>query len=151
MAARAALGFVVAASRRLRVRGAGQSQHRPCGTGFQAIHGLIRSMQQYGGIVAVVRINGLADGGTQMLFMTIDPVGQRDALADVVRDPADRRGIGDAWKYYDEFISAVAANDVPGAYSAGDTRGHDAQNSVAGGMAIFVIDGFEAIQVDEQQ
>src|SRR5208282_4139852 len=112
---------------------------------FEAIHGLIRPMQQLIGIPAVVGVERLADSGADMRVVTFYPIGQRDALPDRVRYTAYRQGIWHARQNYDEFIAAIAANDIVGAHSGGNTSSHGDQELVSGGMSILVVDGLEAV------
>ncbi len=86
-----------------------------------------------------------------MLLIAVNPIGQRHALADRVRHPGYGSRVRHAGKDNDELIAAVPAHEVAGTHSCGDTRSHRRENFVARGVAIFVIDAFEAVQIDEQQ
>ena len=54
-------------------------------------------------------------------------------------------------QHHDELVAAVPAHKIAGTNPRGDPRCHRGQNFVAGGMTVLIVDGFEAVQIDEQQ
>src|ERR1700722_9535914 len=86
---RARLGFVVAATGQPRrcVRKSGARTHD---ARLQPVHGLIGPVQQLRGVLAMMGINGLADGGSQLLLLVADPIRQRYALANRIGRTAHR-------------------------------------------------------------
>ena len=56
--------------------------------------------------------------------------------------------IANASKEQDEFVTAESRNGVAGAHALAQTLGHFNQHAVAGGVAVFIIDRFEAIEIE---
>ena len=73
------------------------------------------------------------------------------ALDEVAQLLAERRALLDVGLGQDEheFLAAVAADEVARAKVLGDRLGDPAQDDVAGGVAVGVVDRLEVVDVDE--
>ena len=54
-------------------------------------------------------------------------------------------------QHHDEFLAAIAREEVERPHVARDARRHLAQHFVAGGMAVRVVDALEPVDVEEEQ
>ena len=74
------------------------------------------------------------------------------ALDELAQLLAQRRAFLDVGLGQDqhEFLAAVAADQVAGAEVLGDRLGDAAQDDVARGVAVRVVDGLEVVDVDER-
>jgi hypothetical protein len=67
------------------------------------------------GILAIARIDRLADRRAQMLLLTLDPIRQCHALGHRLGDPRQTAHVRQAGQHHHELIATVAAHDIAGA------------------------------------
>ncbi len=73
-----------------------------------------------------------------------------DGLADALADPAQRGVVGDVGHEHRELLAAPARRDAAGAEGALDALCDAREHDVADGMAVRVVDGLEAVDVEQQ-
>jgi hypothetical protein len=67
------------------------------------------------------------------------------------RDRPRRGQVGDPIEQADELVAAPARDGVRGAEHGPEARGDGAEHGVADVVAVPVVDGLEAVEVDEKQ
>ena len=114
------------------------------------VHGRVRVFDERLRIQPIVGKDAHADAGGDMKIVVVDGVGFGHGLK---HSPRRNGGILRAFhfgKQHHEFIAALPAYGVRGAYTFHQPLGDGLQKLVAGGMAQGVVDVFEAIQVQKQ-
>ena len=86
-----------------------------------------------------------------MELMPINRVGCRYRLQDFSGDDPHILKARCPGQHHDEFVTALARHRIAFADTALDALGHDLQQVVAHAMPQGVVDGFEIVQIDEQQ
>ena len=124
--------------------------------GFGLVHGQVRALHQLMAAGELVIKQQYADaGGTAQLQLT-DQVRRLQGLQDLLADSLDLPG-GilrvrlQVFQQHDKLIAAQAGHGVAAADRMAETLGHQAQQLVAGLVAMQVVDVLEVVQIEKHQ
>ena len=138
-----------AARLQLLVHGAFEEMIGAAPVGLGAVEGHVGLFQQLVGVLAVGGRGGHADAGADHHLMALQVEGRGHGLDDASRQTRGPGHVLQAGLDHGELVAAQAGHGVAFAHAAAQPLGGHAQQGVAQRVAQGVVDGLEAVQVDE--
>ena len=127
-------------------------QCKPLGV-LRPVHGDVGLREELLGAVGISRIEARADAGMGVELGGRQPHGRAQRRADVLGDALGRldRSLGiDVGDEHEELIASEPGHDVGRAHGVAEPVGDDAQELVAGRVAVAVVHELEVVEVDEE-
>jgi hypothetical protein len=112
------------------------------------VHRLIGVAQQRVGVVVVPRRERDANAGKDVDGLAVDRIRHGNRDQDPVQGRMQLVHAANMSQHQDELIPGQPRHDVFATHDAAQTPGDFHQQPIAAGMAISVVDGFEAIEVE---
>ena len=114
------------------------------------VHRDIGILEQRVHVLAIIRVNADADAGSDIEFVTIEPVRQRNGFHDVLGDMRCLLYAANLGQQDHEFIAPLATDGIDATDIPVQLPGDLLQQFVADAMPHRVVDILEAVEVDEQ-
>jgi hypothetical protein len=120
-------------------------------TAFGVVHGGIGGAENIGGLFAGAGEAGDTDTGTGNDRAAVDDDRFLERGLDAASGEVGSAGVADTAEQAGEFVAAETGDQVAGANSGAKAVGDGDEELVAGGVAKTVVDGFETVEVEEEE
>ena len=116
-----------------------------------SVHGEVGVAQQRVGVGAVLGVDADAGARAERHVVVVGAAGPRQAVEQPARDERRVVGARQVLHQYRELVAADAGHQVGAAGAGPQPLGHRLQHDVACGVAQAVVDGLEAVEIEEYQ